>query len=290
MSSTRMDKQSIKNFIDGWLLPPKLKVHAQIVRDKIKNRLKYGTEVFKKNEALRDIHVNDRCFVIGTGPSINKQDLTKLKDEIVIGVSGLYSHKDIEVFMPKYYVMSPVFRHHGNVASEETFVRRFQEMDEVLDDTTSMFLDIGDKPYIDKYGLFKNKEIYWMSYILWNEELLTEINLSNAPEIKTASETILTVALFLGFKEIYMLGFDHDWFNGTNHHFNQETYNKYFKSGKEISQESGFDSEFQMQAHATMFKKYKAFYALRQNIFNANANENTYVDTFPKVKYEELFG
>ena len=28
---------------------------------------------------------------------------------------------------------------------------------------------------------------------------------------------------------------------------------------------------------------------MKQNIYNANANENTYVDTFPKVKYEDLF-
>ncbi|MDY0193864.1 MAG: hypothetical protein RBR93_10130 [Aliarcobacter butzleri] len=50
-----------------------------------------------------------------------------------------------------------------------------------------------------------------------------------------------------------------------------------------------WDSELHMINHAKIFKKYKALYQMKQNIFNANANENTYVDTFPKVKYEDLF-
>lgn len=283
-----MNKQSIKKFIDEWFLPKKVRIHAQIIRDKISNRLKYGTKDFEKNEELRDIHTEDRCFVIGTGPSINKQDLTKLKDEIVIGVSGLYSHKDIKTFMPKYYVMSPVFRSHSDLYPEEVFIKRFQKMDEVLDNSTKIFLDIGDKPYVEKYGLLPNKKVYWMSYMPWDGEAIRKIDLHNVPQVKTASETILTVALFLGFKEIYMLGFDHDWFNARNVYFNQEENRKFFSKKRE-EKEASFDSIHQMEAHATMFKKYEVFYALKQNIFNANAYESTYVDTFPKVKFEELF-
>lgn len=47
-----MNKQNIKTFIDGWLLPPKLKVNGQILRDKIYNRLTYGTKDFEKMKCL----------------------------------------------------------------------------------------------------------------------------------------------------------------------------------------------------------------------------------------------
>ena len=127
-----------------------------------------------------------------------------------------------------------------------------------------------------------------MAYVPWDGETVTPINLHEVPQVKTASEVILTIALFLGFKEIYMLGFDHDWFNARNVYFNQEE-NKKFFSQKRESKEEKFDSIHQMEAHAEMFRKYKVFYALRKNIYNANSDENSYVDTFPKIKYEVLF-
>lgn len=283
-----MNKEKVKKFIDEWLLPKKVKIHAQIIRDKIKNRLKYGTKDFEKNKLLHNIHISDRCFVVGTGPSINQQDLTKLKDEIVIGISGLYSHKDIIVIDPRYYVMSPVFRSHSDLYPEDVFIERFRAMDKALSDDTVMFLDIGDKLYVDKYKLFSQKKVYWTNYISWDEEAIETIDLSAIPQVKTVSEVALTVALYLGFEKIYMMGFDHDWFNGRNVYFDQAE-NKKFFSQKNSDKESAFGSIHQMTSHATMFKKYEYFYNLKHNIYNTNADLDSYVDTFPKVKYKELF-
>ena len=69
-----MNKQNIKKIIDEWFLPKKVRIHVQIIREKIKNRLKYDQSLFDKNEKLKDIHTNDRCFVIETGPSLKEQD------------------------------------------------------------------------------------------------------------------------------------------------------------------------------------------------------------------------
>ena len=64
---------------------------------------------------------------------------------------------------------------------------------------------------------------------------------------------------------------------------------RHWKGLEEKSKALGVDSEFQMRRHAQIFNKYKKLFALKENIYNANANPNSYVDTFPKVKYEELF-
>ncbi len=284
-----MNKQSVKKFIDEWFLPKKVKIHAQIIREKIKNRLKYDQSLFEKNEKLKNIHTNDRCFVIATGPSLKEQDLTLLKDEITIGISGLYTHKDIKVFNPKYYVSTPIFRYHGELYDEETFIADLREMDAALNDDTIMFFDIYDKPYIERNNVFSNKEIHWLQYIPWDEEPFDEIDLKNLANIRLASEVMFYVALYLGFKDIYMLGIDHTWFDGINIYFDQSRNDKFFKSGKDIAMELNMGSENMMESHAMVFKKYKVFYALKQNIYNANSNQNTYVDMFPKIKYEELF-
>lgn len=284
-----MHKQNIKKFIDDWFLPKKVRIHAQIIREKIKNRFLYDQHLFDKNEKLKNIHTGDRCFVIATGPSLKEQDLTLLKDEITIGVSGLYAHKDIKVFNPKYYVSTPIFRYHGDLYSEETFITDLKEMDAALNDETIMFFDIYDKPYIERNNVFANKEIHWLQYIPWDEEPFDEIDLKNLPNIRLASEVMFYVALYLGFKEIYMLGIDHTWFNGLNVYFDQSRNDKFFKPGKDIAKEFNLDNEYVMRAHSQVFSKYKAFYNVKQNIFNANANENTYVDMFPKIEYETLF-
>ena len=284
-----MNKQNIKKFIEGWFLPSKVKVNTQIIREKIKNRLKYDQSLFEKNEKLKDIHSNDRCFLIATGPSLKEQDLTLLKDEITIGVSGLYTHKDLKVFMPKYYVSTPIFRYHGDLYDEETFIADLREMDKALSDETIMFFDIYDKPYIERNAVFKNKEIHWLQYIPWDEKPFTEIDLKNLPNIHLASEVMFYVALYLGFKEIYLLGIDHTWFSGLNRYFDQSRNDKFFKSGEVVASEQNFDSEFFMRTHTLVFKKYKTFYNLRKNIFNANADGSTYVDMFPKVVFESLF-
>ena len=43
---------------------------------------------------LKNSEKGKRCFIIGTGSSIKEQNLTLLKDEIVIGVGGLFMHND----------------------------------------------------------------------------------------------------------------------------------------------------------------------------------------------------
>ena len=41
-------------------------------------------------KGYRSEYGHRRCFVIGNGPSLNKLDMTKLKDEVTIGSNGLY--------------------------------------------------------------------------------------------------------------------------------------------------------------------------------------------------------
>ena len=280
----------MREILFNWILPPKVAMKLQIFWAKIKYKLQYDQSLFSSNETFKNIEKGKRCFVIAPGPSINQQDLTLLKDETCIAISTVYAHKDFAAINPKYYVLSPVFKYHVQASNEETLVRWLRAMDEGVSDKTIMFIHVGDKPYLEKYDIFKNKEIRWLQYIPWDEKEIEEIDLQNLADIRSVSESAFSVALYLGFEKIYIMGFDHNWFEGLNSYFDQNAYSKHFKStGKEIAAKAGFDASYQMWAHALIFKKYKALFAYKENIFNANSNKNTYVDTFPKVKYEELF-
>lgn len=274
------------------LLPPFIYRIISLLKARQQNMLDNKMINIVKNNKYKNLHKNDRCFIVGTGPSIKEQDLTLLKDEYVIGVSGLFQHKDIDIMKPSYYVLPPVFRGHGHFYGESDFVNWLENMDKALSNDTVMVLDIGDKKYIDKYKVFTNKKVLWANYLPWNESKdIKSIEILSMPAIWSVSESALQTALYLGFKEIYILGFDHDWFNGLfNYGIEAEKARLYFKSSiEDIKKEHEIDSEFQMLRHAKIFKKYKMLYALKKNIYNVNANANTYVDTFPKVKFESLF-
>ncbi|MDQ7004670.1 MAG: hypothetical protein Q9N67_07045 [Ghiorsea sp.] len=118
---------------------------------------------------------------------------------------------------------------------------------------------------------------------------ISEIDLKYLEKGASVSELAISVALYLGFKENYILGFDHNWFEGGGY-FDNEKYNKYFEdTTAERFKRLKLDSLYHMQIHSKIFYKYKQLQKLKSNIYNANANANSYVDAFPKVDFHELF-
>lgn len=280
----------MKQFLKKWILPPSVFQILLKYKKIIKDHFRYSALDFQKNIDLKNIHTDQRCFIVGLGASINNQDLKLLKNELVIGVSSLFNHKDIDSIQPNYYVLSPVFEYHLKYNKEENFINWLRAMDNTLSDDVIMIIHIGDKQYIEKYNIFTNKKIYWNQYVPWNGESITNISLEAIPNISSVSEAAISLGIYLGCEKIYLMGFDHSWYEGVYNYFdNKKVYDHFKTTQHEIKREHNHDSEFQMRAHANIFKKYKELYKIKQNIYNANANQNTYVDTFPKEIYENLF-
>lgn len=115
----------------------------------------------------------------------------------------------------------------------------------------------------------------------------TPVDLSRVPPIWSVSELAITIAVYMGFEKIYLLGIDHDWFNGLFVYFYDHKTQHALKPDEK--QLDVVDAEFQMRRHAEIFRKYKYLYGIKQNIYNANANPNHYLDVFPKVDFDSLF-
>lgn len=47
-------------------------------------------DTIRKLPALRDSHKGERCFIIGNGPSLNRTDLKKLKNEFTFGLNRIF--------------------------------------------------------------------------------------------------------------------------------------------------------------------------------------------------------
>ena len=243
--------------------------------------------ILKQNEELKDRHVGSRCFIFGAGSSVKEQDISKLEGEFVISVSNTFVHPVFSRIKPRYHVLPPLLNSHGRFQSEEKFAGWLRAI-EVATGDAEMFMHIGDRGMVERNGLFKNRIIHWVEYsVALDENFDAPINLVCVPSIWSVSELALTVGVYLGFDKIYLVGIDHDWFNGVLVYFYDHT--KEHALRPDQSDLSFADSEFQMRRHAYIFKKYKYLYSMKKNIYNANANPRHYLDVFPKVDFDSLF-
>ena len=281
-------KRKLKWILKSWVLPPAIMQLINRIRDFYTlnvHRSRQDRRLLRQNIALKDRHIGARCFILGAGSSIARQDLKKLKGEFVISVSNTFVHQEFPFFRPRYHVTPSILEGHSQYYTEERFVDWLKEMERGTLDA-EMFFHVGDRGMIERNGLFRDRTIHWTEYCSWDGNMSTSVNLAKVPNIWSVSELAITIAIYLGFAKIYLLGIDHDWFIGPQVYF-------YDQEREHALQphliDLGVDSEFQMRRHADIFKKYKYLYGMKKNIYNATANSNHYLDVFPKVRYDALF-
>ena len=196
-----------------------------------------------KTIVKKNIHKDKRCFIVGTGPSLNDVDMSFLKNEITIGVNLILLKED---FTPNYLTVADttVIRKHYNTI----FNNRMNNGYYVLGNGCTMTgkgsctsgpgstcspsnLDLETYPNIyqlihqEKSGIFNDHIDNNRTSLLKTDEYYIDPNLQHFSSYgaSTIDNLAIPLAVYLGFKEIYLLGCDGGW----NHFYNDNT-----KSGK----------------------------------------------------------
>ena len=163
-------------------------------------------QALRANERFRDLHRGERCFILGSGRSIVEQDLTRLAGEHVITQNSFHAHRDIAVIAPRYHCVVPMFQPR---VFDRDWVQWFREMQERLPATTHLFAGLNARELLAREGLFAGRAGFV-------QQGFDPLLLRRAPvdltrrvmNIPTALTQCLTVAIYLGFQRIYLLGFD----------------------------------------------------------------------------------
>ena len=147
----------------------------------------------------RDSCENCRIFILGNGPSLNKLDLTKLKNETTIGVNSLFLAYDKMGFSPTHYVVEDIF-----VAED-----RSAEIN-ALTGSQKWF---GN--YL-RYCLDDAPQTNWINVRMRydNDPNFPAFSTNIAREAWTGGSVTyicLQLAYYLGAKEVYLIGFDHNY-------------------------------------------------------------------------------
>ncbi len=264
--------------------PPALLYQMQRLRTKIDNyRAYHQAGIEHGGKGFESIHRGEDCFILGAGPSVLGYDLSKLSGKNVITVANTYVHSCLKEMNPKYHVLPNVFRSHAAYYSKENYVNWLRDMDARLPKKTIMVMSIHDWQEINSNDLFSSRKVLWFSDIPWDKQQLTTINISALPGIHSVSEVAIMSAIFMGYENIYLLGFDHNYFSDKKYFYACEDH----KVGLTEARVDDLlrDTANETMGTALVMQRYSMLKVLHPHIFNCNVD--SYIEIFPKISFDE---
>lgn len=152
---------------------------------------------------LKDKHKGERCFVIGTGPSLNKTNFKLIKDEILFGVNTLYRGYKTFNINPQYYACSDyrIWKvHDANLLQLGTMLF-------ITSSVLAKYKKSQNYLQTEKYHPVRINTIGGMYSKRFSTDL--EKGIFNGTTI--IIDLPLQVCFYMGFSEVYLLGCDHDY-------------------------------------------------------------------------------
>ena len=175
---------------------------------------------------FKDIHKGESVFIVATGPSLKIEDLERIKKAgySCISMNGIYEVFSDTEWRPDYYVASDALR-----------IEQIEKQDvDILDNLKCFF----SNNYIGCPKLRERKKSYFFSLrqdinnIKFSDDFSQEVCSG-----KTVAYACMQLAAYMGFKTIFLLGFDH-WSSNSEVHFyddeKEASYMKFYTYEKQI--------------------------------------------------------
>lgn len=230
--------------------------------------------VFTRNakniQKLRNSKAGKRCFVIATGPSLVPDDLDLLKNEDTFGVNSIFLMYNQTTWRPKYYIctdapyFSKLIQSYG-ITPDELCIEE-------------LFLN-SDTRKIDPS--FESSHIRWIPFSPWNriydfEKYQIMTNISRGMfAFGTVTNIAITIAMYMGYSEIYLLGAD---CNNLNQHFINDITDK------------DKDEEYVKNITRTQLRGYEIMKSetSKKNVTVYNSTRGGKLEIFPRVSLDTL--
>ncbi len=224
-------------------------------------------------------HTGERCFVVGNGPSLNKIDMTRLKDEVTLGANRAFIGFEKWGFSYDYWMVQD--RILADQSANEFCENLPKEMIKFIPYTILRHFDTARLDNVVPFHL----------------DYTQQCSFSNDPfslhEGFTVTVGLLQVAAIMGFTKIVLVGVDHSYQiptknvnddkkwsgQGLSNHFSEDYTN--FQNGQ----------VWEMPDIDKMTRAYEAAatWSQENGIEIVNASPGTHLDAFPKVEFESLF-
>lgn len=237
------------------------------------------TEYGRRLSALKDIHKGERCFIVANGPSLAANDLNKLAElhEITFAMNRIYKIFPETKWRPDYYVCEDIKIFNEAIADINAIPAKLK------------FIPINHHWY---NGINIEGALYfWANY-----DQTKKCPYGFSAEIEhqmdcqgTVTFTCINIAAYMGFKEIYLIGVDHNYRVIINEEGNQivdENAKDYFCAN--------YDADIQdtvvhdMGQNTRAYRNAKAYCDI-QGIIIYNATRGGKLEVFPRVDFDSIF-
>jgi hypothetical protein len=227
---------------------------------------------------LENSHKNERCFVIGNGPSLNLINMSKLKDEITLGANRSYLGFEKWGFEFKYW----------GIVDRLQIEEYGQEYERFLPEDIIKFFPFEYLSFLK----FKN-QCPVNHYYNYEDFPKFSVDCDKIYLGNTVTYFLIQIAAIMGCNPIILIGVDH------NYHLNIE--NKSYNSkwcASDAKRDTHFDDKYTSSEKkfiqprpekAEMAFDHANAWSIENNVEILNATPNSALNSFEKVKYEKLF-
>lgn len=224
---------------------------------------------------FKNKHLNHRCFIIGNGPSLKVEDLEKLKNEITFAFNRIYYIFNKTDWRPSYYCSEDdktIFKSKeeiNNLKIENKFFPVNFPWDYKINfkDANYYIFKLGDRNVEPKFSEDIIKGIYWGN---------------------TVAYTAIQLAVYMGIKEIYLLGVDHNFskmINDKGEILIDKTAKDYFTEKYNTDKEDLYIPNIEVSTRAFSAAKK---YADKHNIKIYNVTRGGKLEVFERADFDKI--
>ena len=253
-----------------------------------------------RNKKLKNTHEGKRCFIIGNGPSLKHHDLSLLEDEFVFTVNYMMKSDYFKILNPNYHLFfDPIV--FGLNPDKEADKEKIELIFKTHESNPEMTYIIPYRRRLNFIKLFpKHKFIFIYNRKIYTSQLNKASYLHRVtPGFQNVIVYAINTAIYMGFREIYLLGVD---MTGFLEHFeynkvNDQWGHSYTKTEEEIAiilktlEKNKIDNEFYLKTYGKTLEHLKIMQnnAKANNVKLINASQHGAIDFLPRVDYETIF-
>lgn len=238
---------------------------------------------FKKLASYRNRHKGERCFLIGTGPSLKAEDLEKIKNEYSIGCNMLYKLYDQTAWRPTYYCMT------DRVYAKHQSPEMVKYVDVPIFTPRSTYKRMAGK---SEHMIYVN-DIYDYETYKIRGKMLSYCWLKASVML-----FMMELAVYMGFSEIYLLGVDCTNTYTANGHFTKDYMKEDTKKAedqrmkRDLKKKQLTPEEMGLHNYRRSIEAYGVVneFAKAHHVHIYNATRGGDLEVFPRVVLENIEG
>lgn len=236
---------------------------------------------------LKEKRINKRCFIIGNGPSLRVEDLDVLRHEDCMATNAIYRAYNKTEWRPKYYFIQDPYTIPEIQKDGELGIKAFE-------DSMYLMCSIKVKKSISQKKQIRKDKIFY--YPLCEEQKIRELPsfseniLSKVYWGGSTVYSMLQVAVWLGYKEIYLLGMDLGFANTIDVEGNISSKGQYNYMASFLRRDEDIVGTYYEDRIIAGYESAKNYMNKSKRFIIYNSTNGGFLEVFERKSLEDIIG